>query len=251
MKQKLRLIAAITAMTCGGMLLGSSCYAQVKIGTNPTSIDGSANLEVEASTSGRKVLVNKTTGKVTIKDGTEGAAKVLTSDAGGNAEWKDIPIRDQKVEYAFRARNDAPVDVQTGTATYIYAGYDVKPETAGNRFNTGDRFNFTNGVFTALKKGYYLFNAGIRVEITNGTTPGHHQVTAIVKRRGADGVFSDYRGIANETELVNGKYSYNVSTLYLLEANDQVFIEITRAAPGREYKIVSGFLEGVAIGLFE
>ncbi|OJV20508.1 MAG: hypothetical protein BGO21_07980 [Dyadobacter sp. 50-39] len=251
MKQKLRLIAAITAMTCGGLLLGSTCYAQVKIGTNPTSIDGNANLEVEASTIGRKVSVHKTTGKVTIKDGTEGAAKVLTSDAGGNAEWKDIPIRDQKVEYAFRARNDVAVDVQTGSNTYVYEGYDLKTETAGNRFNTGDRFNFTSGVFTALKKGYYLFNAGIRVDIKNGTTPGSHQVTASVKRRSADGTFSDYRGIVNETELVNGKYSYNVSTLYLLEANDQVYIDITRAVPGRDYKIVSGFLEGVAIGLFE
>lgn len=70
MKRKLRLITAVTAVFFGGALFGSACYAQVKIGTNPTSIDGNSNLEVEASTSGRKVSVNKTTGKVTIKDGT-------------------------------------------------------------------------------------------------------------------------------------------------------------------------------------
>jgi hypothetical protein len=42
--------------------------AQVKIGTNPTTIEATSNLEVEASTTGRKVKVDKTTGQVTIAD---------------------------------------------------------------------------------------------------------------------------------------------------------------------------------------
>lgn len=176
---------------------------------------------------------------------------MLTSDAGGNAEWKDIPNRAQKVEFAFRARNNDEQPVETGTGTYIYARYDLDELTLPHRFNTGERFNFTTGVFTAPRKGYYLFNAGIRVDITNGTNPGSHHVTATVKRRSADGAITDYRGIVNETQLVNGKYSYNVSTLYLLDANDEVYIEITRASGGRNYNITTGFFEGIAIGLFE
>lgn len=62
--------------------------AQVKIGTNPTTIEPASNLEVEAATAGRKVKVDKTTGQLTIKDGTEGSGKVLTSDAVGGASWQ-------------------------------------------------------------------------------------------------------------------------------------------------------------------
>ena len=77
-------------MLGAAMLLGSSnVFAQVKIGTNPTTIEPNSNLEVEASTAGRKTKVDKTTGQVTIADGTEGAGKVLTSDAVGGTSWQN------------------------------------------------------------------------------------------------------------------------------------------------------------------
>lgn len=72
------------------LLLGSSAaFAQVKIGTNPTTIEPNSNLEVEASTPGRKMKVDKTTGQVSIADGTQGAGKVLTSDAAGGTSWQN------------------------------------------------------------------------------------------------------------------------------------------------------------------
>ncbi|WP_052731036.1 hypothetical protein [Spirosoma radiotolerans] len=64
--------------------------AQVKIGSNPTVIEPQSNLEVEASTPNRQVKVDKTTGQLTIKDGTEGVGKILTSDAVGGASWQKI-----------------------------------------------------------------------------------------------------------------------------------------------------------------
>jgi hypothetical protein len=62
---KMLLMAALIAVS-------GSVFAQVKIGTNPTTIDPANNLEVEASTVGRKTSINKTTGQVTIADGTQG-----------------------------------------------------------------------------------------------------------------------------------------------------------------------------------
>jgi hypothetical protein len=77
-----------TAVFVAAMFLGASAaFAQVKIGTNPTTIDPANNLEVE-STAGNKVSVNKTTGKVTIADGSQGSGKILTSDANGVATWQ-------------------------------------------------------------------------------------------------------------------------------------------------------------------
>jgi hypothetical protein len=79
-----------TAAFAAAMLFGTSAvFAQVKIGTNPTVINPANNLEVEASTTGRKTSVNKTTGQVTITDGTQGAGKVLTSDANGASSWQN------------------------------------------------------------------------------------------------------------------------------------------------------------------
>ncbi|WP_254412663.1 hypothetical protein [Dyadobacter diqingensis] len=67
----------------------SSVFAQVKIGTNPTTIDANNNLEVESSTTGNKVFIKKT-GKVTIADGSQGTAKILTSDLNGEATWQTL-----------------------------------------------------------------------------------------------------------------------------------------------------------------
>lgn len=58
--------AAFAAM----LSMSSAVYAQVKIGANPATIGTSSNLEVE-STNGNKTIINKTTGQLTIQDGTQ------------------------------------------------------------------------------------------------------------------------------------------------------------------------------------
>ncbi len=125
-------------MTAAVLLLGSSsAFAQVKIGTNPTSIGASNNLEVEASTSGRKTSVDRVTGQVTIKDGTEGVNKILTSDANGGASWQNpyatsmivgvdnqppglITLTAPNLSYVV----DAPITLNKGVyELYYYADY--------------------------------------------------------------------------------------------------------------------------------
>lgn len=92
--QLLRTAGAAKTLKAGifaaALFCSASVFAQVKIGSNPTSINAANNLEVEASTAGRKTSIDKTTGQVTIKDGTEGTGKVLTSDATGGASWQPI-----------------------------------------------------------------------------------------------------------------------------------------------------------------
>ena len=77
-------------MICGLLFVSAMARAQVKIGANPGTIGTSSGLEVEA-TDGNKTIVNKTTGQVTIQDGTEGAGKILTSDATGKSSWVRPP----------------------------------------------------------------------------------------------------------------------------------------------------------------
>lgn len=80
--KKLFMIAAVA------MGINSVSLAQVKIGTNPTTIDLNNNLEVQGSTAGRKFSVHKDNGQVTIADGTQGAGRVFTSNAVGTGRWE-------------------------------------------------------------------------------------------------------------------------------------------------------------------
>ncbi|MGG7664454.1 hypothetical protein [Dyadobacter sp. BHUBP1] len=66
----------------------AATFGQVKIGSNPTTIDPNNNLEVESADPAKKISIHKTTGKLTIADGSQGDKKVLTSDANGVATWQ-------------------------------------------------------------------------------------------------------------------------------------------------------------------
>jgi N-acetylglucosamine-6-phosphate deacetylase len=76
-------------MLGAAMLVASQgVFAQVKIGSNPTVINPANNLEVESTDPTKKISINKTTGKLTIADGSQGDTKILTSDANGVATWQ-------------------------------------------------------------------------------------------------------------------------------------------------------------------
>ncbi|PWJ52747.1 hypothetical protein CLV98_1325 [Dyadobacter jejuensis] len=86
------------------LLANGLSYAQVKVGSNPTSITPNVNLEVEA-TNGSKVVIKQDNGSmgigttttpaqlnvegnIKIVDGNQGTGKVLTSDATGLGSWQ-------------------------------------------------------------------------------------------------------------------------------------------------------------------
>lgn len=75
-----------TALFAGSLFLSSSAvFAQVKIGTNPTVIGATNNLEVEG-TNNKKVSINKADGTVIIQNTPSGATtdSIMTVDASGN-----------------------------------------------------------------------------------------------------------------------------------------------------------------------
>lgn len=117
-----------TRLAALGLLLFSSSpiFAQVKIGTNPTTIESSSNLEVEASTPGRKMKVDKVTGQVTIADGTEGTGKVLTSDTAGGTSWQN-PLSGTMVN----GTGGSAVTVTNSSAEQTYSGGSITLPKAG------------------------------------------------------------------------------------------------------------------------
>lgn len=117
-----------TAMLfAAAMFFGASAaFAQVKIGTNPTTIEPNSNLEVEASTPGRKTKIDKTTGQVSITDGTEGAGKVLTSDAAGATSWQ-YPLSGAMVNGTLGGQ----ITVTNSAASQYYSGASISFPRAG------------------------------------------------------------------------------------------------------------------------
>jgi len=142
--------AFVGAIFAASLLFSSAAFAQVKIGTNPTTINTANNLEVEASTAGRKTSIDKTTGQVTIKDGTEGAGKLLTSDANGGASWQPVGAQDSPV--LFNVTNTANQVIAASTIAYV--DFNLKG------YDKGSNFDLTTNTLTipASGTGVYQFN---------------------------------------------------------------------------------------------
>jgi hypothetical protein len=147
-----------SALFTAALLLGSSvAFAQVKIGSNPTTIEPNSNLEVEASTAGRKMKVDKTTGQVTITDGTQGTGKVFTSDANGGGSWQQIPAQTTDVMLSVNALQSL-------------SGAGTKFNFTTAIYDRGANFDLTTDIFTAPTGGLYLFNVNDAVgnDLANG-----------------------------------------------------------------------------------
>jgi hypothetical protein len=144
-----------TALFGAAVLLSSSeLMAQVKIGTNPTTIGATNNLEVEASTAGRKTSVDKVTGQVTIADGTQGTGKVFTSDANGGGSWQK-PVQDVDVLFSVVATTTTAIPTGAGVP-------DTKINYGSAVFDKNNNFNLGTDQLTLPSSGFYLFSVGIQ-----------------------------------------------------------------------------------------
>jgi hypothetical protein len=158
-KKQLLSKALCAALFAASMLFGSSVFAQVKIGTNPTTIEPNSNLEVEASTTGRKVKVDKTTGQMTIADGTQGTGKVLTSDANGGASWQ-LPLA-QNTDVWVYAKQTGSQAISVGTNLVLFNS---------EVYDRGNNFNPATSTITVPSDGIYQLSAGTKKSTAAAST---------------------------------------------------------------------------------
>ena len=85
-----------------------------------------------------------------LVDGTEGADKILTSDASGNASWKG------SINFS---SNASTTTIPSGTTTTIVY--------TNTEYNNGGAYNSATGVFTAPISGIYHFDASIAIPATS------------------------------------------------------------------------------------
>jgi hypothetical protein len=173
MKTK-RLLSIALFVAYTAMLLGSSnVFAQVKIGTNPTTIDPNNNLEVEASTPGRKTAINKTTGQVTITDGTQAAGKVFTSDANGGGSWQTSGTGCASFDAKGDNTTTPVVDIGVFTPVALVANNIV--------YSPSGAYNNTTGEYTIPADGFYLFHGSVGTyDIPTGHTGARNTTIQLV-----------------------------------------------------------------------
>jgi hypothetical protein len=153
-----------------GLLVSSVSFAQVKIGSNPTTIDPNNNLEVEASTPGRKTAINKTTGQMTITDGTQGAGKVFTSDANGGGSWQ-------------AAGPSVYVEASNAGAQTIIGGSEFNRIVMPTEIiDIGNNYDPATSQFTVPTTGYYMVMG--RTTKANTNNVDAHQLSFVLRVNG-------------------------------------------------------------------
>ena len=156
---KIKIILSLGAVFSAMLFASSPAFAQVKIGTNPTTIDAANNLEVEASTAGRKTSINKTTGQVTIADGTQKAGRVFTSDENGGGSWQAGTV------FAGYAASQSVGQDNAGTTINIVSEFD--PESAWD--NTTKEYTIpVAGYYSISFSGVNSFDDGYSSPIATG-----------------------------------------------------------------------------------
>ncbi|WP_342085936.1 hypothetical protein [Dyadobacter sp. OTU695] len=207
-----------SALFATALFLGTSAaFAQVKIGTNPTTIEPNSNLEVEASTPGRKMKVDKTTGQVSITDGTEGAGKVFTSDANGGGSWQ--------TSGAGCASFDASGSNTTTPVNNPGEFLPVKLIANNVAYAPSGAYNGATGEYTVPENGFYIFHgAAGTYNVAAGTTGARNTTLQLVST--SKGLLS--YTVSPELNYGVGAWQEVTSANYLM-AGDKVTFQIDSA----------------------
>lgn len=176
-------------MASGMFFYSYASFSQVKIGTNPTIINPANNLEIESSTPGNKVSVDKTTGKVTIADGSQGDQKILTSDLNGVATWQ--PKSSIRIEETVFIGEQLSSYIVTDWANNFNAPKDRIPLNVRSGSLPG--WNATTKQYIIQETGYYRVFAGAKL---SGTLPPP-RITRASVYLGPWQVLNTYESISN------------------------------------------------------
>ena len=126
---------------------------------NSKIYDNGTNVGINVTNPTARLDVN---GSFRLTNGTEGNNKILTSDAAGNATWKDPVAAPAAVELGlFSVRNGTSVD-------NINNVFNITTEWGSPLYNYGGgNFNPATGNYTVANKGIYLVNIRTNLRTTD------------------------------------------------------------------------------------
>lgn len=224
-----------SAMFAGILLFSSSVFAQVKIGTNPTTISANSNLEVEA-TNGKKVIIRKDVGTAVIENVPAGATTdgIMTVDAAGNV--RQIP--------------PIPATPPTPPKPYIHLngqiGLNNQSPTTQMRIIApliealGISYNASNGVITITESGRYAFTVESvgSLAYRSGQYQNNHCI--YFQNGGADIVFRSCGrtdGQEDETAILSGTARFSAGNQLNIAATTSGALAVNQAIDPYNFNI--------------
>lgn len=166
------------------------------------------------STSGNALY---TIGGLKLTNINEGAGKVLTSDAAGNATWQ-APITDTKI--SFNAYLTTTTAISGGIFTVT--GFTKRFEEGGNNLNA------STGIYTVPSAGTYLFKS--RCSFSPGSGTGNISYLSRINIAFAGGGSHGEQGNIVAPILAGYSTSVECSMIYKCNAGDQVYIEASHSS---------------------
>ncbi len=154
---------------------------QVKIGSNPSSINSNAHLDIESNMGSRFIVTKDSSkvgigtltptakldvaGKVKITDGTQGNGKLFVSDASGVGSWTApssvVSGLISEPWYSTATNSGATLNTEN---VYQMANVGIKTNTPGSTLSVngslGTNYNTITGNYTILNDDYYISYEG-------------------------------------------------------------------------------------------
>jgi len=212
---------ALTALSNGS---GSAAYFSNSNG--PALTTGSGNVGIGVSNPAAKLHVD---GSFRMADGSQGAGKVMTSDANGTATWTSLPAGSNNTGFSEYSSNSQSIPSGVSTQVNWTENYD-------------DAGAFTGDAFTAPSGGVYHFDANLMGSVSNTASPNYfHEIT--LKKNGNSVLTTYGSGLQNaQTQL-----SFQLSADLKLNAGDVITVWVRQFStfnmvllPSYEYCLFTG-----------
>ncbi|KAA6440353.1 hypothetical protein FEM33_07040 [Dyadobacter flavalbus] len=219
------------------LVFSEAAFAQFKIGNNITKVDPNASLEVEGVTNGRRFRIDKSTGQITIRDGSQGNGRVLTSDAQGRASWKLITPNSLSPFARGICDGAHTTELQDDSVQIIpYPNFRL----------------FSGGVWILDEKGFIVGQPGnydvrTRLEMVNSSGCTGTSLMSLSVDLVRNGVVIENSGTRDRLSPVYAEnFVYNVSVPAVISSYDRVGFsiraDIKNPQPGCTTKVTAGYI---------
>ncbi|GGC05191.1 hypothetical protein [Dyadobacter sediminis] len=219
------------------LAFSEAAFAQLKIGNNITKVDPNASLEVEGVTNGRRFRIDKSTGQVTIRDGSQGNGRVLTSDVQGRASWQLI-------------NSNSLSPSARGVCDGAYTS-ELKDDSVQIIPYPNFR-QFSGGFWILDEKGFIVgqpgnYNVRTRLEMVNSSGCTGTSLMSLSVDLVRNGVVIENSGTRDRLSPVYAEnFVYNVSILAGISSYDRIGFsikaDIKNPQPGCTTKVTSGYI---------